>query len=773
MELILLGAFAVLLYFGIAVVKAAQSGKESTPKARRSVQSAPRNRSGASPASQRASRRDADTNELSTLTVRVSYGGLADLSGPAMSSADCWVPPGGDAVVGHRRIPGGMVYVGSNLPSVASRHQVEPSLIDPSASREDARPDLSGQDMPYWPSYSSVSPTTRSGYLSWLEGGRSDPNAGLGLVFLFFYGLERRALHDPDPGAHQDLSAIRTEVERLLEVYSSSGSFRNYASGFLGVLGHLTAQLETAPPPRGFQRGNEIPLEIRCAAGAASMQGRTISGDLAFAWATSDPTISLRTPAHRCRDEFRELFLKRYEARYGQGFAIQPCKRKVRIEYRPASPSFSGVYQASTDLPDVTALVGPQRKLAELVESVTADLEAYSRKLGREATPASRLAAAALLPPELLESHAPREVTALIQSLTDRLAEREINILPASEVLSPWLPDDGGKQSKKDAVAAVSMLAHSGIGVEPDVRFGGSRISASDQVAVFTVKQGDPEAPSAAFAAASLLLHLATMVVVSDGEVGMAEEQQLHRHITRALHLEDGERRRLSAHVALLLANPPGLAGVKVRVGALSVEQRHAIGRFLVQVAAADGHIDASEVTTMAKLFRVLGLDPADVHGELHAIQAQVPGDDTPVLVRPAEHATPGTPIPARREEKPMHTGSDLDMSVIEARLRESASVSALLSSIFAEGEEVQPATMEPPEGPLDRAHTALVHDLSKQETWTREEFEALADRHGLMPDGALITLNELAWDACDEALAEDGDPLEINMEVCKALLGS
>lgn len=713
---------------------------------------------------------------LSVLTIQVSYGGPAVDSRSAKSSADCWIPPGREARIGNRTVPGGMIYVGSNLPAVRSHHQVEPALIDPAALREDGRPDLSGQDMNYWPSYSSISPTTRSGYLEWLERGRSDPGTGLGLVFLFFYGLERRALHDAqsDPVAREELAEIRVEVERLIGIYSGSGSFRNYASGFLAVLDHIVTQPGYDPTPRAYQNGMEVPLDIRCAAGRASKEGKPISGELAFAWATSEPSIPLRTPARRCRDEFRELFLRRYTARFGQGITVPPCKRNVRVEYRPASPSFSGTYQASTDLPDVTTLVDPKRKLTELVESATGDLEAYSRKLGRDPTPADRLAAAALLPPELLESHAPSEVRELIQRLEEVLADREIEVLPAPEVMSPWLPKDGTKQSKKDAVAAVSMLAHSGIGIEPDVRFGGAKISATDKVAIFAVHPGDPQAPSSAYAAASLLVHLATMVVVADNGVSMAEEQQLHGHVTRALNLADGERRRLSAHVALLLANAPGLAGIKKRVEALSAEQRHAIGRFLVQVAAADGHVDAAEVTTLTKLFRVLELDPGDVHGELHAIQVGGPGADVPVLVRPADPAAPGTPIPPRPGAEPKSAAPALDMSVIEAKLQESASVSALLSSIFADEEVNGTADVEEADdGRLDRAHAALLRDLSQQKVWSREEYEAVASRLNLMPDGALDVLNELAWDTCNEALAEDGDPLEINMEVCKALLAS
>ena len=39
-----------------------------------------------------------------------------------------------------------------------------------------------GEDMPYWPSYSDIPPSSRYAYLRWLSGGRRDQDARLGLV---------------------------------------------------------------------------------------------------------------------------------------------------------------------------------------------------------------------------------------------------------------------------------------------------------------------------------------------------------------------------------------------------------------------------------------------------------------------------------------------------------------------------------------------------------------------------------------------------------------
>ena len=98
-------------------------------------------------------------------------------------------------------------------------HQ-EPALINPNlkVSREEA--DVTVRRMPYWPRYSEVDPIARRAYLQWLSSGRRDPAADIGYVFLFFYGLERRALLDLRSGSssEQELMVIQQEVSDLLEV---------------------------------------------------------------------------------------------------------------------------------------------------------------------------------------------------------------------------------------------------------------------------------------------------------------------------------------------------------------------------------------------------------------------------------------------------------------------------------------------------------------------------------------------------------------------------
>jgi hypothetical protein len=115
-------------------------------------------------------------------------------------------------------------------------------------------------------------------------------------------------------------------------------------------------------------------------------------------------------------------------------------------------------------------------------------------------------------------------------------------------------------------------------------------------------------------------------------------------------------------------------------------------------------------------------------------------------------------------------------MGRVEARLAQTATVSALLSSIFAEDEPILPrevgAGSEGRAGlGLDQAHSALLRALSARPSWTRIDLEALAAEHSLLPDGAIDAINEASMELCGEPVCEGDDPIAINPEALKELL--
>lgn len=677
-------------------------------------------------------------------------------------------------------IPGGMLYVGREL--WAGNGGTEPALINPQLRVDRNSPDHTGRTMDYWPSYDSATPSARAAYLSWLADGRRDPQASIGYVFLFFYGLERRVLSDI--GVHEhlrgELPGIRAEVVRLLSIYGENPSFRGYATDFLAVLDILAADEEAeqaTPPPYGGERW-PTPFGLRLALGRMAQEGRRVPVEWALSWAWYHP----RTPQQRCPDEFQRLFRLRFAERHPRGLSVRPGKTRLHWHYRPASAGFRGTTVGITglDVPDVVEQAAPTRRLAELVDQVTAELEPYSRWLGRHPESAGSLAAAALLPAELVDT-SDGEVGEFLDWVRSELTEDTPVVINAAELIARWPTAAPNKMTKREATVLTGFLVRHGIGVEPDVRWGGPVLKPGPAV-LFPTDEAASDVPSPAYTATAILVHLAAAVAIADGEFHADEQRHLVRHMETALHLTDTEQSRLNAHLTWAVESGAKLAGIRQRLESLTRAQRASIGDFLVTVATADGVTSPREVKTLSRIHELLGLDPDSVHQRLRPTDTRRPG--TP-------GQPPGSPPPKGRKAP---AGVGLDQAAVEAKLRESEEVAALLSAVFNDEETPSdnppreaPATSaapqrngRPPAAPqdapptvagLDAAHSALLRSLAQRPTWPRTDFHALAARHGLMPDGAVDTLNERALDVTGNPVVDGDDPMDIDTDVLQELL--
>ncbi|MFI6713293.1 TerB N-terminal domain-containing protein [Nonomuraea sp. NPDC050478] len=692
---------------------------------------------------------------------------------PALSvrphnSADPWLRPGTGINLAGYNIVGGLLYVGTQL-TAPSGYSADPALINPALPVDLRRPDWGGQGLDYWPSYSDIPPHSRAAYLSWLADGRRFPQAPIGYVFLYFYGLERRVLHDLQrdrSSAAFELPIIHQEVRRLLRIYGGQKAFNRYAGQFEQVLDLLATgapERDPAPPPT---RDYPPPLRLRAGLGALAAQGVPVPAEWALTWIRSHPEYYPRTPATRCAAEFDALFLRRYAARYGKGLLVRPGRKEVTLDYRPASAGFRGVAALTLPgIPDVLGYAAPTRKLVALADECTSDLEAYSRYLGRVPDGQRSVQAQALLPAELMNLSGGVAGQAIAWA-HQRLDTREFAVVPVSEFSTFISSPQAAKLVKKDVVALAQVLGRAGVGVEPDPRLGGAVLTSGSMV-LFTAPDGPTAAASDAYQAATLLLHLAAAVSAADGDFDETEQRHLSNHLERALHLTAEERRRLHAHLRWLTVTPVKLTGLTRRIAGIDAGQRQYVAEFLTAVAGADGRISPDEVKTLTKIYRLLELDPA-----LLAVSTRPMPATEPVVVRPAQPER-GYAIPQRTEQT-VAPLVRLDEAAIAAKLAETARVGALLGSIFTEDETPPAAAPLPAAAPvagLDGQHSGLVRELASGEQVSRARFEHLAARWKLLPDGALDRINEAAYELAGEPLLDGDDPIRVDRNLLGEML--
>lgn len=678
-----------------------------------------------------------------------------------------------------------MVYVGDRMRSLRGWGG-DPALIDPNLRVNGNRPDRSGQYMQYWPSYSDIPPTSRAAYLEWLASGRRDPEAYIGYVFLFFYGIERRILLDAQHSSRveEEIPRLLAEIEELLRIYGDNRSFRGYASRLLDVVSVTNTSLdtETMEPPLESE-GLDFPIRLQLGLGAMCKGGEPIPPKWALAWLRCHPEISLRTPGRRCREAFDRLFVIRYQENYDEGMRLKPNKTRLSIRYRPASASFSGAAQLEGyDLPDVTRLRAPVNELRSIADAVQDELDSYSRYVGRYDDWNSP-SALALLPAELVRDRMGEEAEALLAPIEDRLDDRGVALVRTAELIERFPSKNDGKLTKKEARMLAEFLAGLGYGIEPDARHGSLNLSRSEYAAVFRLPDGDT-VPSDAYASATVLLHLGAAVAAADEEISVEEEEHLEEHLEQVLDLGEADRFRLRAHLRWLLADPPNLRGLRRRVEDLPEDVRHGIGQALIAIAGADGHVSPDELKVLSKVYPILGLEEEDVYSDVHSLAAAGPDVSRgPVTVLPADRDATEYEIPKPRAAEEGTQLVALDREKIAAITAQSKEATEVLGRIFAgedepeEDEEVLGSEEDDVEEPVDLIHgldpalSALLRIVAERHHWPRAEFEVLAERHGLMPAGAVEIMNEAAFEICAEPILEGNDPIDVNPYALEEML--
>ena len=697
-----------------------------------------------------------------------------------------WVPHGQVVPVGTVTVKGGGFYLGMEA-STSSYRRADPPLVNPALPVDFTNPDWAGSCLGYWPAYDRITPQGRAAFLSWLSWQRDTPDFPIGYVFIYFYGLERRSLIDAfeSEEARRDRVWILSELERLTGIYGPTNhSFAGYASSLISVLRCLTTTCdpENEAPPE-IERSWEIPAEVKVRIGQVVAADRPIPAAWALAWVQADPECFLNTPATRCPAEFLALFSVRYREKFGEGMVVHQPKTPLVLHYRAASSGIGHTVDISVEgVPDITTLTAPVKELADLAHSCTDELDSYSRFLGRHPQEADSLAAMALLPAPLLREHpANTKLTALIEWCEGALGEHQEVVAATSALATHWPASTTGKLSRNDASSLAGLLESQGYGIEPDARFAGPLHT--ETLALFRLGPGERTSDTedrTLLEKVGPVLQLAGMVVAATrgSHSGLDEPTGV---LVRAMALPESQSPRVHAHLrwASSLVTHPSVP--KRLFAQMDHQEAEKLGRFLIDLAVQSGDLGPPQVSVLTKSYALLGLAPAEVYSLIH--QRSTEGASDLITVRPAGVPPKGEPIPPRPETElvvPPGPGSHreppgpephsftLDPELIRARLADSEQAAALLGDVFVED---QPPVVVPQENGVSSANTTLLQQLSTKPTWTRQEFDTLAKSLGLLPNGALESLNDLAFDTCGESVVEGDDVLEINDDVLQELL--
>lgn len=675
---------------------------------------------------------------------------LVDLASPIRQPAPPrWIPFGEAVSIRGQQVAGGGFYLGTPRSYQDNRlAAIDPTL--PFSGLADWR----GEGLGYWPRYAALNDRERGTFLAFLNSERRAATVGIGYVFLYFYGLEYRFFRGLAAGEDGRAEGLRIldEVERLQQHYGSHDSFGPYSQKLLAI-----GRFKLGVPDEATYPTNEWGVAQHIQAARLVTHHQALSADLAFSWAQALTDEARSTTWDVVRPEIKTRFSQLYANQFGDGLVVKPGRSRLSLSYRWAGPEI-GTETIQTDLPDITRSQAPIRPLVTLVQQAMGELEALRRvRRSKNGTPMAELAA---MPDALRGSQVPATFRALVSELEGLLADQPVASLATSRLVAGCGMDASERLGKREATSLIQALEALGFAIEPDVRFHGHPPALEGQVMVFRLPEHAARTPSAAYAAALLMLQAAVAVAGQGSEIIQSELDVAVAAIERQFALPESERLRIEAHLRWLQLNPITLARLENRVRLLPAREREAFAGVLLEIAAADGHVTPAEVRVIERFYRALELDPARVPADLH-------------------HASVGGRPKAS-------TGATLNADVIAQKLAETGRVQSVLAQIFNEAEtpvvESAPSPITPMAEAasstlalsqtkeaaipgLDQEHMGLLQRLldSPEDQWSRSDFEAVCEALDLLPDGAAEMLNEAAFSVAGEPLLDGDDPMYVN----------
>jgi hypothetical protein len=634
---------------------------------------------------------------------------LVEGSAAPGEAALTWRGSDAAAEIGAFSIPNPMLYTSEGCPA-----EPEASCID--TTLEIGVPDFdAAPPIGHWSNYAALSPTQRANYLKWLASGASAPLRDINYAFLYFYGLERHALID-----RGDPERVLRALMHLLKHYEGHSSFFSSASRLAAFL-FATKGIEKLKPawfkrlfaPRG------VPLHHDSLAVALTWlyeRKKPLPAGLAFEVARQD----IRCPqgsAYRDEPEvFRARFEAEYTARFGEGMTIQSADAKRTWKYRPINPSLQS-WEHFAKLWSVTApdVMGAAEQFAPLVE------------LWKSCDNPDA-------PPNPWES-----LVAEYANADGRILVPITKVAPVAGVAL----EKSKELSLAESLAIVAAACGAGYGLIPEPRLMLGPYRRDERVML--IRQAEEPTPDSEryYLAGALLLSLGTAMAEIDGEVDHIEVLHVSEIVNSLYHFNDYDKHRLGVLRKRLLKHPPKLSGLTRRLRAiLNEEERIEAGVFLAGVAGSNFSIGDEERRALRRAWRAFELPMRSLEALLEALVPTATAEEKNPVNRDALARL-------MRETKRFAVRLGEAMQEIEAVTGEEAGARSVwyVRKGTAGGGEAQEESVE-----VRDAYREGLYALLQRGDWSEAEFIALGEREGVFVKGAMLPIDEWAWDCSDDA---------------------
>lgn len=638
-------------------------------------------------------------------------------------------------------VPAYLLYVGTS-------ENTYPHLVVPSLSV--GSPDFAFKStMGYWPSYDSISGDNRATYLRWLADGRKFPDADIGFVFLYFYGLEYRAISQG-----QDQLKILNEAVRLYKIYGSkNNSFARYCGHFIAWLCASDSNVDK----NSLSELSELyKTDINIKKYLQPILFEKISGtespDFLFDYCLGKLLLFVPRGQIELIDSFKNLFRsKTANLQIGEDSFNKP--ETHALYYRTAtSLSLNTSITYRTRKLDART----EKKLKQCWQECETELNGLV-KLNKEQSK--------LLSLFLHKAENSNQIDALMKFMDFK----DYKTTTVLDVLTHLGFDKSEKLTPTEAKKLCEGLESKGIWVEPDARLTNKTYKMSD--AIVLTRENLSQIKSEQWQKIIPLFDLSISIALAEGDSDSREVNHTIEFMTKQFKLGAVEQKRLQYRAIVLKENKISVAPLAKKISeSMNLKQGQSIAKFLFSIAALDGTILDSEIKALDRTYKAFNF-PADTIDEL--ISEFSTGENKLVVLKAQKKSgKKGSAIPKQPDSVAEQKAISLDSEALSKAFAEANEVASILATVFVDENE-EPPTKEEPEvvvsGSLTEIEEELLNQVKSKPSWDISEIEDMCRQKGLMFGAFVNKINEWSEQVFGYlALEEDGDQLIISNEFLK-----
>jgi len=625
-------------------------------------------------------------------------------------------------IISGRKINSPMIYVDSKINKYKLHHVIY--------INEEIQFTGTDEEIDYSPNYSTISPYSKGKFIMWLEAGKNDIDFDIGLLFIYYYGLEFRAIYDKS-----DYKDILWEIIRLHNIYEFNNSFKNYSEKFIAWLILSIKDLNNNEKERLLSFANELDLnsELFTSGAYHKLSNNDFnSHNLIHIISTYEKTSNSKIPK-KLGKIFYDYFLHKIDPHWPK--IIQTVKKcLINFNYYYASPIYA-LGHCSSAKGEIYTLSGTTKnKLARIWNQCIEDLKPYSRKFEK----ATENDLFLLLPKELKEIYE----HPLANAFNSFASEKEAKPCKISEISEFLKYKYSEKLTLKQSKELCETIAQLGYNIEPDSRYTSKSYKWNDCVIFY--KTDTPNIPqNSNYAIASMLFDLGVYISRADTHLDKEELETIEFFIINNFCSNEKDIKRIINRSKLAEAGfIKGIGIAKKLANHLKVRELKKIGSYLFMVAAADGIIDKSELKAINKIFNDFGLDNNFLNITLDEYRAKVIIEDSTKIRHGNKICKTGSLIP-KPQLNQQQDFINIDSEKLKAIIKDTEDVKQILKDVFSDEEqnqEIEPISVYKNE--LPKTISEFLNKIIQKDNWTKTELRKLAIENKIMIDSAVEQIN-------------------------------